>query len=809
MRELFSVDARRATLTCFAVSDATPTVGRDGARGPHFSVVSGAPTTVRLSREGELPRFYEQADYRLVVRSKSGLGSRVSLKHRDPDLVRSIISPDESSPEVIAGSINFRNQVGRSRFDITVDGRVEFTLEVEVYPSKLDYREDYEQLVAEVQWYSHALAFDYLKATYHTAQRREGPPTALEWALQLRSVVDDLERGLWQIGRHPIRGLRRELHTVRAERVRRADSSVRRALRIGGGAGPLIELHDGYRMRSSIPTARAEPTLDTPEHRWLADKVRRAHRRVSEILHHEESRLRSGQKHAVALKELRAIASRLEKLLGAEPLAGVSTLPPAGFGSLQLLGSPGYREAYEALIALQLGLRLDGDAAEIALKDISTLYEYWCFLAVLDIVSQRCGASFDARQLVDSGSNGLRVLLRKGITQSVTLALDARRRIRLEYNPQYNNYVLLSQQPDIVIAVEELGRPTVRIVLDAKYRVDASPENTSTLGVPGPPADALNVLHRYRDAILTFEPAPDEASRMSRSVVYAAALYPSAVDKAEFSKSHLARQLRTVGVGAIPFLPSNRNLLEDWIDELLGLDAWSLGRVAQSSGIEPWVWRAATESVLVGVLSAADTHAHLRWVRESKSYYLPELDLKHRRHLNAKYIAIYTPAPLRNDRVGAVEWLGVIQSSEVVARSQINTPWPSRDPLQTMRHYRVAEWVQLARPVLNSEGDRFSASRWTTKLAIERASTVSQLSLESPLEWALFDAMQSARVAFAVRAGEVRELSTQPTRGKARFVLSDGRVVSYAGMSGFEIARGGGAVYCKNVEATMAQLQMA
>ena len=42
------------------------------------------------------------------------------------------------------------------------------------------------------------------------------------------------------------------------------------------------------------------------------------------------------------------------------------------------------------------------------------------------------------------------------------------------------------------------------------------------LGIPGSPADALNVLHRYRDAILSEEPAPNEARRLSRTVVYAA-----------------------------------------------------------------------------------------------------------------------------------------------------------------------------------------------------------------------------------------------------------------------------------------------
>jgi len=39
------------------------------------------------------------------------------------------------------------------------------------------------------------------------------------------------------------------------------------------------------------------------------------------------------------------------------------------------------------------------------------------------------------------------------------------------------------------------------------------------MGSPGPPADAINVLHRYRDAILEKDPASDPSGPGKRTVI--------------------------------------------------------------------------------------------------------------------------------------------------------------------------------------------------------------------------------------------------------------------------------------------------
>jgi hypothetical protein len=786
MEDLFRIHGPRATVRWQALSARPPTLG--SAPAPLVSVTPAQECQVLYPASGP-PQLFEQSDYRITARA-SQAGSRVEIRHRDPVLLLGVFAAEPSMPDLLVGTINFRNQVGRSRFEVLVDGSPQMTFEVEVFPSKLDYRQDYEQILAEVQDLLTALAFEFLRATHTTAQRRDGPPTALEWALQLRAVIDDLERGLRHIARQPVRALRRELKLVRAERVRHPDSAVRRAVRTGAGQGSWIPMPYGGRMRSHLPSRRAELTLDTPEHRWLADHLSRTQHRLAMLVAQETSRTGRGARHLAALVELRALERRLSGLLQLGPLEAATEPVPAGFSSLQLLTAPGYREASRALIALQLGLRLEGNALELSLKDISTLYEYWCYLAVLDLIAERTGHPIDRNELVEVHAAGLRVLLRKGRPRSVKFPLGDRRTIKVEYNPKYDSHVLLSQQPDIVLAVEDPQRPTLRVVLDAKYRVDASAVNRDTLGVVGPPADALNVLHRYRDAILTEEPAPAEGARLSRSVVYAASLYPAAISVADFQNSRLARQLRTIGVGAVPFLPSNREPLTRWLDELLGLDSWSLGRGAQPAAADPWVWRAASEVVLVGVLrsrSKRDADAHLQWCFENKAYYMPERDTRHGRQLATRYVALYTPASLAERGVGAVAWIGTVNEAEVLARHELKTPWPARAAAESVRLYHVDRWVPLQPPIPNADGHRVSTPRWSSRLALHRAAKLAELSLESPLEWTLFDALSAEGVPFNIRAGRVQEVTQEPARGRGRFIIGS-VTITYVGANGFELA---------------------
>lgn len=111
-------------------------------------------------------------------------------------------------------------------------------------------------------------------------------------------------------------------------------------------------------------------------------------------------------------------------------------------------------------------------------------------------------------------------------------------------------------------------------------------------GSPGPPVDAVNALHRYRDAILVR--AGGDKGR--RPVVRGAALFPYPGAESKFQQNSLFSALQTLGIGAIPFLPTKRLLLNSWLESLLTESPSSLAEPGPPfAGLQAKAIRAAAE----------------------------------------------------------------------------------------------------------------------------------------------------------------------------------------------------------------------
>lgn len=522
--------------------------------GPGFVLSWGAAPEAELPRlpAGAVPRLREQTAYPVVVRAA---GRRpVALTAHDPVLLRGLRTADGG--RVVFGAVDFGSQVGDAVLEVTVDGEPALRLAVEVVPTKLDYRTDFAALVADTQELLSGLVVEGLRATTHGALPvAAGLATRAEWLALLRHLADDLERALGQIARHPRRGLAREEAPVRADRVRRADAALHRAVRRGVGSGGAVVTGGGWTVRERVPEHRAHPTLDTPEHRWLAARVGLVRRELARVAAELAAETGSPRRN-VLRTEVDALLRRAERWGRVEPLAAATGEPPAAFASPQLLHAPGYGEAHRALLLLGRALRVTGGPTRLPLKELHRLYEQWCYLALVRIAARVLGQPLPAAELLAEEAAGLRVRLRQGREHAVRFPLPGGGEAVLVYNPRFGGEArLVPQRPDVLLEIRRPGGETVRVVLDAKYRIDTSPGYAGRYGAPGPPEEALNTLHRYRDALV---------------VGTAVALYPAAGAATErFAESRLWRAVGRMGVGALPFLPSETRWVEAWIAELL------------------------------------------------------------------------------------------------------------------------------------------------------------------------------------------------------------------------------------------------
>jgi uncharacterized protein len=797
--KLFRIETNQTSLTWSDRSPSESTAEPKPAEG-RLAITSLPGKKIRIWRQGlpaeaannpevELgPYLYEETFYDLLLQSKN---RQVELRHDDPTTVKSLHYSNEG--DIVYGAIYFKSQIGRSRFSVYVDGLPEYDFEVEVFPSKLDYAADYDVLIADIDDIYKGLVLEYLRPTYQLGfvTDSEGS-TLLEWILLLRHVVDELEDGLRYIEEHPDHDLAHERVSTRIEKLRRSDATISRMIVQGKGEGPKSKTASGRVLRSRLPERRAQTTWDTPEHRWLKSQLNLISRTLTEV--HSAERKRGTSNRARQLKildEIAGLQDRIEALERLQFITQAKAFARAGFTSEKLRSKPGYREASRACLILLQGLRVGGGPVGLSVKEIYSLYEYWCYFTVLRTIAKITGEKIPVQQLLSIEQNGLYVQLKRGTSRSVKFS-SGDRVLEVTYNPEYKGEpFILPQRPDIVLTIHDPAWPTMRLVIDAKYQIESSPAYVKQYGSPGPRQAGIDALHRYRDAIL--EETGSHGSRsetVKRTVVECVALFPHADVEDRFHSSLLWTQLKRLGIGAIPLLPRETRYLEEWLRDVLNRGGSSAAEqtIPYESLEQLRLWQEAEkDTVLVAVLKVR-AKEHLDWIKEKRCYYTP-FTPRQGRQLVSRWISIYSPASIR--KPGAVTHMARVENVEIKKRHRIETPWPARGaPNEMQVVYDLGEVYELERAIENRDasgrGKRFAKNRWTSRLGILRASELRELFLETSMEWRLYEQLRIANVEFTLKPGSVKVQDENDPSGRTWFVTKHARV-QYRGAAGFLI----------------------
>lgn len=511
------------------------------------------------------PLFFEDGEYQLVVRGRLDSGTP-RLRHRDVGLLKRVREFRDESMWV--GTLVFRGHVGYSDF-IVGGGHSEATVRLEVFPTKIDYSTDFENLLREIESHSRTLALAFLRSTHRPASlTRVEDPTDLDWLVILQDEMKSLRDALAQVARQPNRTLVVDTRYTPLHAVSGRDNRARRAIIRARGRGEWTTIGTGVPARSEVPSSRRVPTHDTPENRWLKRSLVALDARLRSLHRHlAQLRKKHPRSPNLAKRELTAIEELLvqsRSMLDLQVFVGVGTEVPFGFSSLAMMSAPGYRECYRCLLTLTLGLAEgEGEDASVSLSQVHEIYEIWAFLAILRIVAGLTGLAPGQERVHPILTRvGLSDALKEGKDSQVDLS--GRDLAVTMFNNRTYRGLTGDQRPDIVIEIKRPASPSLFLVLDAKYRLDTSSTYRSRFLVSGPPQEAINALHRYRDAIVV----EDEDRGRVRPTVRGVALFPLGPEE-PYDESPLVESLDVLGVGAIPFLPGNEGPLTDWIRLML------------------------------------------------------------------------------------------------------------------------------------------------------------------------------------------------------------------------------------------------
>tara|TARA_B110000046_G_C13005484_1_gene404238 strand:- start:1140 stop:2600 length:1461 start_codon:yes stop_codon:yes gene_type:complete len=237
--------------------------------------------------------------------------------------------------------------------------------------------------------------------------------------------------------------------------------------------------------------------------------------------------------------------------------------------SLVLQQKPGYAKVYRAWQQLRWYLDLLGEDASLSVRNVAELYEVWCFLQVHDILL-KLGFNLKPESKGYLVDKGLRVDMVDGLKGSFDFTREDGIRLKLTHEPRFHEGTgpirtwRTTQKPDIVLSATFSDGREHMWVFDAKYRIESDKHSTTDLV----PDDAINQMHRYRDALIHLDSSAVMKANKSRPVFGAYVLYPGFYVQPSEANPY-QESIDEIGIGAFSLLPSSDYSGSYWLQQFL------------------------------------------------------------------------------------------------------------------------------------------------------------------------------------------------------------------------------------------------
>ncbi|WCN15215.1 DUF2357 domain-containing protein [Marinomonas mediterranea] len=531
------------------------------------------------------PIFFENTLYQVEwIFLQRVQGAR--LNHRSKTVCDSFIfTPSEDGLSArLTGTINTGNDVGWLRLPLTFElgGKTQTQLiAFEVLPTKMALHQDLPVMYQAIDKVYPLWRFSLVEKTEQdaaTSQQRGYFP--LMWLANFAALRDRFEQGLNVICAAPHSRLQPTMANIKAAKLKgRLSPKLAEQVKQDFANGQ-------YDKRYAIE--KKQLSVDTPENRFIKMAVSKSKRQLAEFEQKLRQNNQAPERQRLSdsfLNELHSWQQPLQKVLGQSFLKEVGAYTGLSRESLVLQQKTGYSAVYRVWQELRFYLDVFGNKSSISMKSVAEIYEVWCFLCMKQILEHDLGFELvenGAAELISNDffeysfkEDGMCGAFRFKRADGVTA--------RLAHEPIFNKAgkirsYLVSQKPDIVLEVTlpqsaDSGSSEEKQFIwlfDAKYRIktdknrfdDSNEDIESTDYVPD---DAINQMHRYRDALIRLsEPRLSESpsssiagqpAKKSRPVFGAFALYPGFFDQATKPNPYAAA-IEEVGIGAFALLPS-------------------------------------------------------------------------------------------------------------------------------------------------------------------------------------------------------------------------------------------------------------
>lgn len=552
--------------------------------------------------------FFDNAEYPIWVEFGTNVGKAQfgSMLQADNDRF-------SFRGHTLAGFINYGNEIGRSELQIIYyigKEQRHFKLGYEVLSTKLNYHEHWKKIVEDIEAEYRMLSLDYMKRTFHgfSPDIKGDTPELIWWSI-FAGEQEKFVKACRSIIERPRRRLRGYEVFLREDKLKRVPTNIENEL-----AEHRREQAHLYRVEEHVQSN------DTQENRFLKYALSQITVKYKTL----KKRIETIKNTSDALKkEMEEVETTLTHLQRNPFFRSVGRFKGLTQESLVLQRATGYSQVYRTWQLLRRAYSLNDGVYRLQSKDIATLYEIWCFIEVSHIVKEQLGMNVDVDHRNRMEMNGVFTWeLGKGEHSRILFRKDGVELAELVYNPKHSDVDdrivgienvesrTVPQKPDIVLQLTkddiEKGMK-MTYLFDAKYRIS----DRTDAGVDTPPDDAINQMHRYRDAIY-YKDNKEGDSALKKEVIGGYILFPGNGNPMEVAKAKFQQSLDEVNIGAFPLRPNdveNRKLLEHFIEELIGMgSAETIAKVIPQKG----AFIEVGDRVLVGLVRESSRKDYLK-----------------------------------------------------------------------------------------------------------------------------------------------------------------------------------------------------
>ena len=648
-------------------------------------------TEVTLLDEGKVwngwwPVVFETCKYQIrIIFHDVDKDTDPKICHVRQDVEDSFFVDEEQGhreKKSLTGEVDFLNEPGlfKLEFSYAKNGvcRNSF-ITFDVVSPKLDTKNDYKTLFREVNEEYENVIYRYLSITLQQFSRGR-INTDATWMAAFQSVVEDYVKNIKRIVQNPHSQIINS-HTLRkAEHIKYWSQAMEERYGEIQKEGKLEEHYFSYN--------EAHFTHDTMENRFVKYTLQTIGRKLTSII----STVLNASQESLSERHREVwvgYQDSLRKLAKHPFFKSISRFDGLKQESLVLQSRIGYQQIYKDWLKLKRGIDFYNGSANIGTLQICEIYELWCFIKMKKLVAAAMGIDYNNpahEQLITEPKGTLlnpftNSKLDHVVEYHYPLAEDSDSEERkamlsahkgnvvtLHYQYTFNrtsdknkdgmgiNTATTEQRPDIVLNIrKESGEMMLTYLYDAKYRVindkkldkdfeeQDIKENLSLEGGDYPPTDAINQMHRYRDAIYYSE--KHELYR-SKEIIGGYILFPGRGDDEHIKKRYYSASVKSVNIGAFPLLPNSDRLLRQHLEDILMKFTNTDEHVAKAKPQRSLAY--VTEEEKMGILvddlvmvAIAGNEEKRQWSFENLWYNIPLDKIADSPWNQAKYLLLY------------------------------------------------------------------------------------------------------------------------------------------------------------------------